>query len=419
MNPRFLDIHVLQAMPLSNLNRDDLGAPKELSFGGKTRMRVSSQCYKRATRTTLKDLSTDGLFDFGDRSRAHGRSIITELQGRGWDEKAASIAARDVFSTMDKTEEAAAAEEAKPKRGRTKPKAEEVEGSKLLTNVLLFLNTSDIARLADLAEQHRDAYENAAAEGKTKTETAQISSKELIKTLKAGTGAGLALFGRMIAALPEGNIDGAVQVAHAFTTHEAKLEVDYFTAVDDLLTGTGKESGSAHLGTAEYASGVFYRYATIDIAELTRSLGDEKAALTLAGLFTQAFALAVPSGKRTSTAPHTLPTLVYTAARTDRPVSLAAAFEAPVRPNQHGHLDTSLKALGEHLAGLDGFLGTEGRLWHAHSAMLSTQKMQDSLSRDTSASSTDTSANTHVSADVFGDRLTLPALTERISAGAK
>ncbi len=47
--PRFLDIHLLQTIPFANLNRDDLGAPKTVVYGGATRTRVSSQCWKRST----------------------------------------------------------------------------------------------------------------------------------------------------------------------------------------------------------------------------------------------------------------------------------------------------------------------------------------------------------------------------------
>ena len=45
-----IDIHVLQSVPPSNLNRDDTGSPKTATYGGVRRARVSSQAWKRATR---------------------------------------------------------------------------------------------------------------------------------------------------------------------------------------------------------------------------------------------------------------------------------------------------------------------------------------------------------------------------------
>ncbi|MCX7963082.1 MAG: type I-E CRISPR-associated protein Cas7/Cse4/CasC [Candidatus Sumerlaea chitinivorans] len=48
--PRFITIHMIQNHAPSNLNRDDLGAPKTAYFGGKLRLRISSQCLKRSIR---------------------------------------------------------------------------------------------------------------------------------------------------------------------------------------------------------------------------------------------------------------------------------------------------------------------------------------------------------------------------------
>lgn len=50
MTARYIDIHVLQSVPPSNLNRDDTGSPKSAVFGGSRRVRVSSQAWKRPTR---------------------------------------------------------------------------------------------------------------------------------------------------------------------------------------------------------------------------------------------------------------------------------------------------------------------------------------------------------------------------------
>lgn len=45
-----IDLHILQAYPPSLLNRDEMGQPKTVVFGGTTRTRVSSQSLKRAQR---------------------------------------------------------------------------------------------------------------------------------------------------------------------------------------------------------------------------------------------------------------------------------------------------------------------------------------------------------------------------------
>src|SRR5580693_2148667 len=51
----YLDFHILQSVPPSNMNRDDNGTPKHAMYGGVRRARVSSQSWKRATRTAFAD----------------------------------------------------------------------------------------------------------------------------------------------------------------------------------------------------------------------------------------------------------------------------------------------------------------------------------------------------------------------------
>lgn len=49
-NRLFLDVHAIQTLPPSNINRDDTGSPKTCQYGGVKRARVSSQSWKRAMR---------------------------------------------------------------------------------------------------------------------------------------------------------------------------------------------------------------------------------------------------------------------------------------------------------------------------------------------------------------------------------
>lgn len=50
----FLDIHAIQTVPPSNINRDDTGSPKTAQYGGVRRARVSSQSWKSAMRKYFK-----------------------------------------------------------------------------------------------------------------------------------------------------------------------------------------------------------------------------------------------------------------------------------------------------------------------------------------------------------------------------
>lgn len=57
MNNRlYMDVHILQTVPPSCINRDDTGSPKTAVYGGCMRSRVSSQAWKRSVRIMFRDL---------------------------------------------------------------------------------------------------------------------------------------------------------------------------------------------------------------------------------------------------------------------------------------------------------------------------------------------------------------------------
>ena len=66
-NNLYLDIHAIQSVPPSNLNRDDTGSPKTAQYGGVTRARVSSQCWKKAIREYFGKYVEKG--DLGKRTK--------------------------------------------------------------------------------------------------------------------------------------------------------------------------------------------------------------------------------------------------------------------------------------------------------------------------------------------------------------
>ncbi|MEV2270866.1 MULTISPECIES: type I-E CRISPR-associated protein Cas7/Cse4/CasC [Nonomuraea] len=329
--PRYLDIHVLQTVPFANLNRDDLGSPKSLVYGGATRTRVSSQCWKRAVRLDVER----AIGNRAVRTRRVPAEVAARLQERGWSEEAALAAGAQVALSANKKEGL---------------KLEDKGG----TSVLLYLPEAALDALADLAAEHREAIEATAGVKKPK---AVLPSEQVAKLLSERNGV-INLFGRMLAELPGAGVDGVVQVAHAFTTHEVAPEIDFFTAVDDCLPEDAV--GSGHMNSAEFSAGVFYRYASLDLAGLMENLGDDATmARELTGEFLRAFVSSLPTGKQTSSAANTLPDLVHVAVRGDRPISFAAAFEAPIRP-EHGIAAPSRRQLAHHAGRLEKLWGTSG-----------------------------------------------------------
>ncbi|WP_419927244.1 type I-E CRISPR-associated protein Cas7/Cse4/CasC [Candidatus Poriferisocius sp.] len=340
----FLDVHVLQTVPFSNLNRDNLGTPKQMTFGGVTRSRVSSQCTKRASRLWLETKT-----DLGKALRTRRlpqlvrEVLVRDFAFDGPDAQAAVTRLFDLAGISVK--------------GVQVGEEEELQGDQLT-----FTTSETAETLATAVDKHRDAIlaEGFKPDRQTKDElTGPFGQKNAI----------IALCGRMLADLPGSNVDGALQVAHAFTTHPSTPELDYFTAVDDEIQDNDEETGAGMIGVSEYTSGVFYRHATVGIGLLSDSLDGAQAAVAeVARNFVEAFTVAEPTGKQNAANAHTMPALIAATLRSDRPVSLATAFESPVRPNKHGgHLSGSIARLGEHARDINDFYGSGSIIgaWYA------------------------------------------------------
>ncbi|WP_042281856.1 type I-E CRISPR-associated protein Cas7/Cse4/CasC [Nocardiopsis alba] len=329
--PTFLDVHVLHTLPYSNINRDDLGSPKTLVYGGAERTRVSSQGWKRSVRHRVEER----LGDPAVRTRRIVGEIAGRLIARGWEPDLAEQGGNQVVLSA-------------AKNGIKLEK--EKEGESRVTSVLFYLPVSAIDALAAIADEHREAVTKESAK---KTPKGILPADDIVAVLRSRN-ATVNLFGRMLAELPSTEVDGAVQFAHAFTTHGTSVQADFFTAVDDVPRQD--DHGSGHMNVGQFSTGTFYRYANIDLAGLLRNLdGDVEAARELVSEFLRAFLDTVPSGKQNATAAMTLPDLAHVVVRSDRPVSYAPAFESAVR-GPEGFAPASVSRLSE-------YAGKIERLW--------------------------------------------------------
>ena len=328
-NAAYIDIHALQTLPYSNLNRDDLGSPKTLVLGGSERTRVSSQSWKRVVRHKVEERLADPTV----RTRRIVGAIADRLEeSHGWSAEAALEGGRQVVRSVGKG-----------------IKLEPVKKDKFTdqelpqdTSVLLYLPTGAIGELADLVTAHAD--EVAKQVGKKKAAPV-LPAKEITRILSSRN-ASVRLFGRMLADLPATELDGAVQFAHAFTVHKTNVDIDFFTAVDDLMDAGDR--GSAHMNEGMFSAGTFYRYANINLTQLlSNSDGDTEQVSRLVGEFLRAFLDTVPGGKQTATAAVTVPELVHVAVRSDRPVSYAGAFETPI-VGEHGNMEAARHRLSDY-----------------------------------------------------------------------
>ena len=355
-----IELHILQNFPPSNLNRDDSGAPKDCDFGGYRRQRISSQCLKRSVRQSdlFRDLMSERL---GIRTKRAPEQVAQQLVALGHAEAPALAAAQEFFEALYGVND----------KGQT--------------NYLLYVGSEELHRAATLL--HEADPELLAAAEKLATQRAALaklpkkekdaSQKEIDQAAKPFEALAdqykkqyprhvravdVALFGRMLADNPTENIDAACQVSHALSVNRLNMEFDYFTAVDDI-PNPDDSLGASMIGTVGFASSCFYRFACVDLDQLTRNLGGDTAAAQEGVLaFAEAFVQARPSGKQNTFAAHSLPACVLVVMReAGQPVSLVNAFESPIKPTERTSLtDGAIRALGQHYGQLTQLYGLRG-----------------------------------------------------------
>jgi len=347
----FLELHIIQNFAPSNLNRDDRGAPKDCEFGGVRRARISSQCIKRAIRTALKGEALLSDAELASRTKRVVDYLASRLASAGHND----VEARSVVGA------------ALAGIGLQLADADK-------TQYLLYLGAKELDVVAELCRKHWDTLiaiaqatkgssgaKQSAADSKKAGKAALDANvrEEFLRALDGRRAADLALFGRMIADMPDHNVDAASQVAHAISTNRLSAEFDFYTAVDDLKPED--TAGADMLGTIEFNSACFYRYANVDLAKLARNLDDPDLARRTLEAFIRASISAIPTGKQNSFAAQNPPSLVLAVLRDRGLCSLANAFVQPVRPDGTGDLvGNSIRALDDYWGKLTGMYGTDG-----------------------------------------------------------
>jgi CRISPR system Cascade subunit CasC len=314
-----IDVHVLQTLPPSCLNRDDTGSPKSAVYGGVPRARVSSQSWKRATRQYFNE----NLLEPEERG-VRTRRVVELIEGR----LKTRLGTRAKDRDKELNDLAKAALEGlglKEKKGD-------------ISEYALFLSTKQVDAIAGLLASRFEAGENT------------VEPEVVLELAGKAHSLDVALFGRMIADTTSLNVDAACQVAHAISTHRVSPEFDFFTAVDDL--NPASEPGAAMMGYVEFNSATFYRFATIGAELLAANLGGSAGVAGGVRAFVEAFVKSLPTGHQNTFAAMTLPDLVVVSLRNDQPVSLVGAFEEPVSADG-GHVRQSADRLVSYLDEVD------------------------------------------------------------------
>ncbi|HVT43424.1 MAG TPA: type I-E CRISPR-associated protein Cas7/Cse4/CasC [Thermoanaerobaculia bacterium] len=316
----FIQIHALTVYPPGNLNRDDLGRPKTAIFGGTQRLRISSQSLKRAWRTS--EIFSGALTgSLGSRTKEIGNYAYDTLVEKGVASDRADEQSKRIAGVFGKIKGVSGGEGKKSAKASKEEKADKetakraAEGRQI--EQLAHIGAAEMTALDGLLER--------IASGDTPSDDECAAL-----LLDAHGAADIALFGRMLASTPQKNVDAAVQVAHAITVHKVTVEDDYFTAVDDLNDGS-EDAGAAHIGTTEFASGVFYQYICINRSLLEENLAGNRDLASLARrALVEACTKIAPSGKQNSFATRARAVYMLAERGDEQPRNLAMAFLKPV-----------------------------------------------------------------------------------------
>jgi len=381
-----IEVHLIQNFAASNLNRDDTGQPKSTTFGGFRRARISSQCSKRSTRRQGP---------MAELLEQHGavrtRHLIVDIAralcgGDEPDEKTIETVA-GVFEAGGLQRPARRGGKGQTQEAETAAEDDDgeagegaAEEAKNTTRILVFLDKDALPKLVEVFRANWDGLTKGTK--KTKEATRDRVGTILFEAVKAPD---IALFGRMLEVksnTPFGKynmgVEAACQVAHPISTHKVDMEMDFYTAVDDL--NPEEETGAGMMGVVGFNSACYYRYALVDRDQLARNLArktkrengkcseelteaDYAEADKVIQAFLEAMVYAIPTGKQHSFAAQNLPAFgLFVRRQGGVPISLANAFARPVRPTKEDDdlVGLSVAALTKHWGAMEEVYGKQG-----------------------------------------------------------
>jgi CRISPR system Cascade subunit CasC len=358
-----LQIHTLTNYPSSNLNRDDLGRPKECTIGGAKRLRISSQCIKQAIRTgeIFESFNNYAHSEFGAskmiRNRKIKEAVLKSVANRDdaqeIDSSKAEIIAQAIVDTLSN--------DTKEKQKQLMAYSQvEID---ILVNLII---TEDIPLPKKLEKTDNEEDEKETNSKKKKKNTDSPAYKALKKSIinlnketnrknRAGLNGlmgdlspEMQLFGRMSTNDIFSSIESPLEVSHIATTHKVSTERDYWTAVgDNEETDNSIESkGAEMLDVRYFGAGVYYAYSTLDIDLLVSNIDrsfveatrDEKIQLatSLVSAWAWGFCTTSPKGNKTGFGHQTPAYGAILEIGKGLPFNASAAFEAPVKAQKEG-----------------------------------------------------------------------------------
>ncbi len=300
-------IHLLTGVAVSSINRGQDGRPKTMKLNDTNRGYSSSQNRKYDLNKALFERCE---IDIGLQTPLIGKYVEKRLIDGGISPKKAEEYAFKFIGTFVDIKKHTEKEDDK----NTKKKKKKVD----------LLKTETI-KIQPSERQHIEELIDKIIEGHKPTD-------QEFFFLKENTGIRTALTGRMIAKLPQYDVEASLSSNFAFTVNDiGSVQTDYFTATDNLgLEGT---KGSGHLDNFYFTQGVYYSFFVINSKLLTKNLqGNKELAIKTIRQIVEVLTTSSPSANKNRCADsQTWPAFVMIEKAPTAPRSLCQAFHTPIK----------------------------------------------------------------------------------------
>jgi len=297
-----LEVHVIQTLPPSRVNRGKDGQPKTATMGGVPRARLSSQSQKFRQRNTVTT----------PRTRIPHVAVLRHLVALG----GGDVHDQDLQGlVMDLMESRYGPYENGMLKVATYLSQEESAQFARLAH----------ARLGELQDLRTASVVN--AKDKAAAATYKDALEEVLNGYRPGMSDDVSLYGRFMADLPEERVTAATSYGHGLSVGRDNTAQDFFSAVD---SETGE---SMHIGDIGLNAPTFYRFAMLDLRQLQRNLARADILATVRE-WVHGFMSAVPLSGGHGAYANTLPEHVMLVLRVGgQAITLGNAFTVAAYPS--------------------------------------------------------------------------------------
>lgn len=267
---KFVAVHVLKLYNPGTFNRGENGEAKQIIIGGVNRVRLSSQCQKRAIR---EKLACDEI-----RS-AHIEKLVSECLDEYVTNKTITEEEKDLIGSLICSKEIIGT-----KCWDKLKKDDDTDDSEKQGNVVVTTNSAEITALITTFVNY--LKENGDKELKKNFKS--VAEKAALTDVNISVAK--AMFGTMATDGILGTVDGAVEMGQAFSVDEYMPESDFFTVKFVGRSGADKKdpffdaynrfndveskksSGETINSGLSLYSNLIYSYANVNLSELERNL---------------------------------------------------------------------------------------------------------------------------------------------------